>query len=166
MGDNLSIVDLRKVYLQIRVDPAMWRYQVVQHNGRKYCLTRLGFGMNVAPKIMTSILRKVLSLDSEVRAGTDSYIDDIVVNNTVVTNERVVRLLRDYGLEAKPPESLDGSRVLGLRVKRIEESLVWRRDNVVDPLPEGATRRQIFSWCGQMVGHFPVAPARLLLQVG
>ena len=63
MGKDLSIVDLRKAYLQIKVDPTLWKYQIVEHSGCRYCLTRLGFGLNVAPKIMSTILKKVLLMD-------------------------------------------------------------------------------------------------------
>ena len=63
----------------------LWKYQVVKYKGVHYALTRLGFGLSCAPRIMTSILRKVLSLDNEVCRGTDHYIDDIVVQESVVT---------------------------------------------------------------------------------
>jgi hypothetical protein len=61
MGDNVKIIDLRKAYLQLHVDPEQWKYQVVVFEGRKYCLTRLGFGLSVAPRIMTAVLTKILS---------------------------------------------------------------------------------------------------------
>jgi transposase InsO family protein len=158
LSESVSIIDLRKAYLQLRVEPSLWRYQVVQFKGRRYCLTRLGFGLNVAPKIMTAIVSTVLSMDDDVRAGTDSYIDDIIVDNTRVSNNRVASLLSQFGLEAKPPERLVGARVLGLRVFRREDGVVcWKRDNVVTALNSRMTRRQLFSWCGQLVGHFPVA---------
>ncbi len=157
MGTNLSMVDLRKAYLQIRVDPSLWKYQVVEHNGARYCLTRLGFGMNVAPKIMTSIVNKVLALDPEVRAATDSYVDDIIVNEDAVSSQRVVDHLRTFGLEPKPPVALHGSRVLGLHVSKEDGTWRWSRGNIVDPLGERVTKRQVFAWCGQMTAHFPVA---------
>jgi len=157
MGSNVSIIDLRKAYLQLHVDPSLWKYQVVAYQGRRYCLTRLGFGLNVAPKVMTAVLHKVLSMDPLVRAGTDSYVDDIITNNDVVTNEQVISLLRRYGLEVKPPERLVGGRVLGLRVKEKDGVLTWSRDNKVESLDRSVTRRQLFSWCGQLTAHFPVA---------
>ena len=62
-GKNFSIIDLRKAYLQLHVDPKLWRYQAVCYK-EKYCyLTRLGFGLNCAPRIMSVILAKVLELD-------------------------------------------------------------------------------------------------------
>lgn len=157
LGNNLSIVDLRKAYLQVHVDSSLWRYQVVEHKGRRYCLTRLGFGLNVAPKIMAAIVNKVLSMDGTVRAGTDSFVDDIAVNNDVISNERVINHLKRFGLESKPAESLEGGRVLGLRVENVDGQLVWKRDNTVEPLQVPVTKRKLFSWCGQLTGHFPVA---------
>ena len=157
MGTNLSIVDLRKAYLQLHVDESLWRYQVVKYKGRLYCLTRLGFGLSAAPRIMTAVLRKVLSEDPEVAAGTDSYIDDIIVNEDVVSSERVRQHLARFGLDAKESEPLDGGRVLGLRVANRDGVMMWKRDNVLTPLESNPTRRQVFSYCGRLIGHFPVA---------
>ena len=66
-----------------------------------YALTRLGFGLSCAPRIMTSILCKVLLLDDRVRHGTDHYIDDIVVQKSEVGVDEVCAHLTKYGLETK-----------------------------------------------------------------
>ncbi|KAI0979573.1 hypothetical protein GJ496_002485 [Pomphorhynchus laevis] len=63
VGNNVSLLDLRAAYLQIRVHPSLWKYQIFKYKGRNYTLTRLCLGLNVAPKIMVSILRHVLALD-------------------------------------------------------------------------------------------------------
>lgn len=157
MGENLSIIDLKKAYLQLHVKQSLWKHQVVMYKNQRFCLTRLGFGLNVAPKIMTSVVNKVLSMNNIVREATDSYVDDIIVNNDLVTNEQVLSLLDKYGLKAKIPEALDGGRVLGLRVEKLDRRLWWTRDNKVDSPSLVMTRRQLFSWCGQLLGHFPVA---------
>jgi hypothetical protein len=156
LGTRLKLLDLRKAYLQINVDYDLWKYQVVRFKGQTYCLTRLGFGLNVAPKIMTAIVNRVLSTDQTVRAGTDSYIDDIIVNEDIVSCERVVETLKRFGLEAKPPATLVGGRVLGLRIKQEGDVVKWCRDNRISPLKDTATKRDLFSLCGQLIGHFPV----------
>jgi hypothetical protein len=150
-------VDLRKAYLQIHIAPHLWKFQVVKFKGEYYCLTRLGFGLNVAPKIMSSIVNKVLSMDPIVRRATDSYVDDIVVNEQIVSSDVVIKLLGKYGLSAKPAEPLDGGRVLGLRLRRMDGKLVWCRDNKVKPVDEVKTKKDVFSLCGQLIGHYPVA---------
>ncbi|XP_047141522.1 uncharacterized protein LOC124816390 [Hydra vulgaris] len=157
LGENLEIIDFKKAYLQIRVDEALWKYKVLEYEGQRYCLTRLGFGLNVAPRIMTKILKKVLSLDKVVESGTDLFIDDINVNNNIVSSCRVQELLKKYGLDSKLPEKLVGGRVLGLLVYKQNNQVLWKRDNILK-VPEGKmTRREIFFWCGQLTGHFPIA---------
>ena len=56
----------------------------MKYKGQLYVMTRMGFGLNVAPKIMSRIISAVLSQDEEVKKGTDHYIDDIWVNESVV----------------------------------------------------------------------------------
>ena len=158
LGSQTTLLDLRKAYLQLRVADDMVRFQAVRHKGQLYVMTRLGFGLNVAPKIMSRVLGKVLSLDATVAAGTDHYVDDIIVNESVVSVERVKQHLTEYGLESKDPEPLDGARVLGLRVSQRNGDVVWRRDNVLPELSgEVCTRRELFSVCGRLVGHYPRA---------
>jgi ribonuclease HI len=157
LGGNVKILDLRKAYLQLHLTENLWKYQVVKYKKKTYCLTRLGFGLNVAPKIMSAVLTKVLSLDPDIKSGTDSYIDDIVVNEDIVSSESVMCHLRKYGLQCKPAESLIGGRVLGLRVGLEENELVWSRDNHVEIVPDGMTKRGLFSTCGKLIGHYPVA---------
>lgn len=157
LGNNVFILDLKKAYLQIHVHPDLYKYQVVVHKGKRYCLTRLGFGLNCAPRIMSSILKKVFSMDPVVEAGVDSYIDDIIVNADVVSCEKVISLLDQFGLESKPPVPLDGARVLGLKVAKEGCSIRWKRDNAVPDFGTVSSKRQLFSLCGKLLGHYPVA---------
>jgi hypothetical protein len=106
---------------------------------------------------MSAVVNKVLSMDPEVRAGTDSYIDDIIVNEEIVSCERVEELLRSFGLEPKPPKPLIGGRVLGLWIFEKDGTVMWKRGNIVEQLKPSMTKREVFSLCGQLVGHFPVA---------
>ena len=148
-GLSCALVDLQKAYLQVWMDKELWVYQAVQWNNKVYLLTRLGFGLNIAPKVMTAIVEWVLNQDEAVKKGTSSYIDDILVNETVVSAELVVKHLSSFGLRAKPPEWIsktEGTRMLGVRVQSNGE---WRRDA---PLPEvgdsRVTRRRVHSLVG------------------
>ncbi len=158
-GPQCEVVDLRKAYLQIRVADDLLRYQAVRFRGRTYVMTRMGFGLSIGPKVMTAILRKVLSLDESIRATSDSYIDDIFLQGDRQYAERVRALLQQWGLQTKEPEPLNGARVLGLRVTANRDGeLTWMRDGPVpQPPPERCTRRELYSICGELVGHFPVA---------
>ncbi|KFD45051.1 hypothetical protein M514_14072, partial [Trichuris suis] len=111
------LIDLKDAYLQIHVDEALWPYQTVEIKGSRYCLTRLGFGLNVAPLVMKTVLSSVLSRDPVVKEGTSAYVDDVLVNEDVVAISRVQQDLARYGLNCKAHERVaEGARVLGLRV--------------------------------------------------
>lgn len=158
VGENIALLDLRKAYLQLHVDSSLWKHQVVKYQGKMYYLTRLGFGLNCAPKIMSCVLAKVLSLDNKICGATDNYVDDILVNTDVVSTGIVADHLTAYGLRTKPPESINGAKVLGLHVQEdAADELRWSRGNVIPDVGELVTRRELFSVCGLLVGHYPVA---------
>ncbi|XP_065654953.1 uncharacterized protein LOC136081555 [Hydra vulgaris] len=117
------------------------------------------FGINVAPTIMTTILRHVLNMNSIVKKACDNYIDDIFVDESVETAEYVTKHLEKFGLQCKPLEDLEKGRVLGLRVERNKNGeLIGKRDNVVQFESSNAvTRSQLFSNLGKLIGHYPVA---------
>ena len=89
---------------------------------------------------MTEIVYKVLFLDERIRKATDSYIDDIIVNEDNASAE-----------EAKPPENIDGGQILSLWVRKVISELCWKRDSVVLEISDKATKRDLFSWAGRMV---------------
>ena len=156
-GSNVSMLDLRKAYLQIHVHRSLWPYQTVLISGRRYCLTRMGFGLNVAPSIMQTIVDAILAKDECIQRATSAYIDDIYINESVVPAARVKEHLDNFGLVSKEPERLkDGARVLGLQVWGEYHTLYWKRGNRIPDMPRVVTRRNVFSLCGKLVGHLPV----------
>ena len=66
-GPKAAIVDLHRAYLQTHIDKSMWPFQTVKIKGQRYCLTHLGFGINVAPQIMQSIVKAVIGQDETVK---------------------------------------------------------------------------------------------------
>ena len=104
---------------------------------------------------MTAIVNKVLSMGDLVGAGTNSYIDDIVVNEKVVLVSRVMALPNKYGLQCKPLVALENAQVLGLQMDKRGDIIAWRCDNRIDALLGGMMKCQLF--CGKLVDHFPVA---------
>ena len=138
------------------ISHSLWPYQTVRFRGQLYRLTHLGFGLNVAPLVMKAVLDCVLSQDPLVRKGTE-YIDDILVNEDIVSAGYVEHHLRKYGLTSTPHIKLsEGGRALGLRVWEEQGDLVWKRDNAVPEVPQELTRRSVFSYCGKLTGHYPV----------
>ena len=157
MGARVTMVDLAKAYLQVRVEESLWPYQTVVFKGKRYCLTRLGFGLNVAPLVMKAVLNKVLEQNSAVRAGTSAYVDDVLVREDVVAVTDVVAHLEEYGLSSKQPESMwAGARALGLQVWGEKNTLQWCRSGSLPDVPQRVTRRDVFSICGKLVSHYPV----------
>ena len=57
MDGQISLVDLKSAYLQVRVAKELWQYQLVRYKEETYCLTGLGFWLSPAPRIMASILK-------------------------------------------------------------------------------------------------------------
>ncbi|KAF0297012.1 hypothetical protein FJT64_005559 [Amphibalanus amphitrite] len=158
-GSRLAVLDLRKAYMQLRLDRRLWPYHTVRVRGQLHCLQRMSYGLNVAPNIMRSVVRTILEQNEAVSRGVLPYVDDLLVNEDVISAEQVAEHFSRYGLVCKPPQRpADGARMLGLQVSCSRSGeLQWRRDNPVGAPPEVMTRRALFAWCGQLVSHLPVA---------
>ena len=155
-GSNVSLLDLKRAYLQMHVQKTLWPFQTVKIGGQRYCLTRLGFGLNVAP-LMKAIVSVVLSQEEAVGHAASAYIDDIYVNENVMPVTHIREHLARFGLECKDPEQLeDGTRVLGLVVTMEHGKLQWKRGSMVPDAPDIVTRWALSSLCGRLVRHFLV----------
>ena len=84
------------------------------------------------------------------------YIDDIMMDVTKILAKEVVEHLKGFGLTAKSPESLDGGAALGLKLTNKMGKLMFRRGNEIPEIGE-ISRRELFSICGKLLGHYPVA---------
>ncbi|KAK8406345.1 hypothetical protein O3P69_007208 [Scylla paramamosain] len=148
MAPDVALLDLRKAYLQVRVHRPLLPYQTVFFRGQRYCLTRLGFGISIAPMVMKAVVSEVLKQDNVIKEAASPYVNNIFLNEDFVTSGVVVNHLRQFGLECNPTQRVEkGARVLGLRVggSRI---LQWRRDNDIKEAPVPLTRRSLFSLVG------------------
>ena len=152
-----AIVDLKSAYLQLHVAKELCQYQLVSYKGKTHCLTRLGFGLNVAPKIMAAVLKTVSKKGSKTKEATDSYIDDIMVDVMKISTKEVVEHLKGFGLTAKSPKSLDGGAALGLKLMNKTGKLMFRRGKEIPEIEGEISRRELFSICGKLLGHYPVA---------
>ena len=125
---SVSMLDLQRAYLQVRVHKSLWLYQTVILLGKRYCLSCTGFGFNVAPSIMWAIVEATLSKDDAVQQATSAYIDDVFINEDIVSATRVRQHLANFGLVSKEPERLqNGAQVLGLIVREVGKILIWKR---------------------------------------
>ena len=151
-----KIMDLKSAYLQIYVDKKLWRYQLVEYKGQIYCLTRLGFGLRSTLKIMTAVLKTMLTKDNVVKRATSSYIDDVLVEEAEMTAEKVRDHVNTYRLTTKPSE-LENRMALGLKLWWNKAGkLMFRKGNETPEVTESLTKQELFLVCGKLVGHYPI----------
>ena len=107
-------------------------------------MTRMGFGLAVAPKFMDAVVKYV----TQPYPGVDNYYDDLLVPSALVP--KVSGALNEFGLPTKPAEQLAEARVLGLQLtKSSSGDTSWsRKEPAAMTLERPATRRRIFQWCG------------------
>lgn len=72
------------------MDKNHWKHQLVQIK-ETYALTRLRFGLDIAPKIMSSILKTVLRKSDRIENATNSYVDDLLVEESLVSADKVIQ---------------------------------------------------------------------------
>ena len=101
-----SLLDLKKAYLQIHVANDLRQFQMVKYKSTLYVMTCIGFGLNVAPRIMSKIISALLALDEDVLKATDHYIDDIWIDGSLVEVMKVREHLQKDGLMTKDPVPL------------------------------------------------------------
>lgn len=102
----------------------------------------------------SKIIAHVLTVNERLARGTDHYIDEIYVDESIVRAEVVKSHLAEYGLVCKEPVPLNDTRVLGLRVVKDDRGIFrWARDGDLPVLSKQPTKRELFSVCGKLIGH-------------
>ncbi|KAF4650081.1 hypothetical protein FOL46_001241 [Perkinsus olseni] len=118
----------------------------------------MGFGLNIAPKTLQLIMQAALK-DEE----ADAYLDDIYVPFSSEDPSRLDRIQQNllrHNLPTKSPEDLAKARVLGLQLfVGPDDVLYWKRrsgQHMDLLLKDTFTLRQLLSWSGKLVSHYPV----------
>ena len=66
--------------------------------------------------------------------------------------------LKENGFVAKEPEALEGGAMLRLKLRKADDGQVkFERANTIPEVSQGLTRKELFSICGKLVGHYPQA---------
>ena len=135
------LVDVEKAYMNVYVSPKLYPYQVVQVDQKVYAMTRMGFGLNIAPRVLKCLIAHVLD-KAALDATVSPYRDDILVGSgdatpqgrqTVLEQVQKVRdLLLSHGLPTKSPVDLfdfstGPTRALGLELFSRNGEIWWRR---------------------------------------
>jgi hypothetical protein len=113
-------------------------------------MTRLGFGVNIAPKVLRTVIKNILPEQLYNEIGI--YIDDIYIPTSKV--EEMKTHLNKNGFQIKDPEPLIKARILGLQNY---PDGYWTRRQEEIPKVLIHTRRGIHSWTGKLIAHYPVA---------
>lgn len=154
------LVDIQKAYMQVHVAEHLHKFQVVSVNGSQFAMTRMGFGLNIAPRVLQAIIEHIVG-----RAGlTDSvlaYRDDLVVAGDKAAVLREVLL--EHGFPTKPPKDLynfsDGpTRALGLDIFLRKGEISWKRrdDSDISFATGKHTAKSVSSFIGRVCpGHLP-----------
>ena len=106
---------------------------------------------------MAAVLKIVLKKGSKTKEATDLYINDIMVDVMKISTKEVVEHLKGIGLTAESPESLDEGVVLGLKLMNKTGKLIFRRGDKIPVIEGEISRWELFSICGKLLEHYPVA---------
>jgi transposase InsO family protein len=148
---DMCMLDIRKAYMQVRIRKDLYKYQgVILENGQHYMMTRLPFGLNIAPKVLRTILSKIIPND--IVDHKQYYVDDLFIPRSKV--EIVQQILAKNSFSVKPPEPIETARILGLQCTGFGK---WKRRNDEIPRLEIKTRKGVHSWGGKLTAHVPIA---------
>ena len=96
----------------------------------------------------------VLAQEKQTMKVTSSYIDDIYVNEKIISADEVKAKLEYFGLTCKDSERLKHrAKALGLKVWGERDTLRWKRGTAIPEPSAEMTRRTMFSMCGMLVDH-------------
>lgn len=148
-SSNISVLDLWKSHLHMRVHHSLWLYPSVIIEGRIYCLTNTDFGFNVAPSIMDAVLLK----DETIQQAT-VYIEDIYIKR-ICLQPAWSNIWSTLGWWAKNWNDCRMThKCLACKFGRMG-STICSNGNKVASMPHVLTD-SVFSQCRKLVGHFSV----------
>lgn len=131
--------------LQVCIDESLWLYQTLVIWSKWYCLTCLGFGLNMVPMKIEAIVEAILSQEDNVKEVISTYIDNIFVNDNVALTQQ------------------QGSRAPEGRNKGIRSwsqsgggTLWWKWEKEVPDLFNTVMWQNVFFLSEKLVRHFPI----------
>ena len=157
--EEFYLIDIKEAFTQILVADEIQTYQCVQvpwMDNRCFKFTRLGFGMSIAPKVLSVVLYDVLK-KAQLFNQVYIYVDDMVVHCDYVDQVRAA--LAEKGFPTKTPEPLGSAKCLGLCISKGQ----WSRREPVPDIENSneergglPTKRDALSWVGKLVSHHPI----------
>ena len=149
------VLDIRKAYLQIRLEDDLKSYLGIKIDGKLYVVNRMVFGLACARKVLDKVVGYII--DNHLpKDACDNYVDDVFTDTDIVSVEEVVAVFNSFGLPFKEPSQLGDSNVLGLKTVKDGSVVNWSRGKSFPAVPDKLTKRSLFSWCGSLLGHLPI----------
>ncbi len=161
------VADLSKAYMRVHIVPELYRFQTIQWEGRRYALTRLGFGLSSAPRVLKTIIDGILE-----GHNVDAYRDDLCVGfetkeglaEARAQMSSALKSLQQAGFPAKETtevvagEQTEPIRILGLEVYSDPRgTLRWRRKAPIERPESLKTLRELAGMVGKLApGNLPV----------
>jgi len=84
----MAVIDLKDAYHSVSIDPKFRKYLKFQWNGQLYQYNCLPFGINVAPRVFTKLLKPVVANLRERGFISVIYLDDILIISSSICNCR------------------------------------------------------------------------------
>ncbi|KAF4675663.1 hypothetical protein FOL47_007435 [Perkinsus chesapeaki] len=171
-------LDVTKCYYCIKMCESLWPYLCVMIGGDIYTMVVLGFGVSIAPKVATTVIRWLLL---KVPYPVSAYLDDVVIEeadpNAVITTTSSAEVQTDPpcvvvvrealckgGMKCKPTVVIgaDNSRVLGLSLHEHAGEIFWtrREDQSLEidlTVGQSISKREVAAWCGKLTALVPIA---------
>ena len=146
---KVFMVDIRKAYLNIEMEYECSHWQCIRFpdDENVYRLKRLPFGLNIANKVLRTVLEEILPKDVLI----DKFVDDLYIPEHLIDEVRSILSLNNF--PTKEPEELSDTRVLGIQ----NSKGLWGRKEPVPSQIESMTKRGISSYTGSIIGIYPVA---------
>ncbi|KAK3895260.1 hypothetical protein Pcinc_001010 [Petrolisthes cinctipes] len=109
-GDWLASLDLKDAYWHVLIHPRFRRFLAFQVGTETFQFTRLPFGLSLAPRVFTKLVRVVASRLAEAGVPTLMYLDDWLLHapskEQVANNVQVARgVLEEMGFLLNIPKS-------------------------------------------------------------
>ena len=98
----------------------------------------------------------------KVKQRASAYLNDIYMNEDIVSLIHIRMKLAKFGLICKDPERLENSaRVLGLDIHGEQGTLQWRHGTAVQEVPDFLTRPAVFSLFDRLMEHLRVVASTI-----
>ncbi len=167
------LVDVEKAYMNVHAAKHLLPFQAVWVHGKLYCMTRMGFGLNIAPRVLKVLIEHILS-SAQLTDIALPYRDDLLIGScsfsesdrrkSLETLERARKILLQHGMPTKAPiDILDVSRgpnrALGLELFNKNGCVHWRRRSDQDgSFTDGKpTFKDVAGFIGRVCpGNYPV----------